>query len=135
MHTKILTIALLVLSGCAPTTPTGPAVPLLPAHVEAGASAIVASGLPRPTKLEQNSSDIVAAEIQLPAVPTTAIEGTAQAAVLAMRNAIYVMPEAAPDWSYKVVVFGPSPGPGLVHLIGTARFSGQGGLSWSEGGS
>jgi hypothetical protein len=61
------------------------------------------------------------------------MEQLASNALMAVRNAIYVMPGADKDWYYRVTLYGPPPGPDLVSVIGTARFSGSG-IKWEAGG-
>ncbi len=109
--------------------------PLTQAHIDAAMDAIRAAGLPLPESIELTDSGYVTVMLQLDEIPSAASwEAFATDYTLAVRNAIYVMSDASDQWNYRVSIHGPSPGPGLVSIIGTARMSHyDGSISWKKG--
>jgi len=116
----------------APQPEPPPPASLTDAHIRAAQMAVVGYGFPVPS-LRQNSINI-RAEVQLTEQPPHDIEKYAKAAVLAMRNAVYVMPGSDHDWwIYKLTIYGPPPGPGFVQVIGVAIITPSGDISWKFG--
>jgi len=116
----------------APAPEPKPRPTLTEEHIRAAQLAIVEYGFPVPS-LRQNSINI-RAEVQLTEQPPHDIEEFAKAAVLAMRNAVYMMPGSDHDWwIYKLTIYGPPPGPGFVQVIGVAIITPNGDISWKFG--
>ena len=109
-------------------------VPFTDAQQAAAREAIIGSGFNPPSEVGLNEQGYVYAVVNIASNPAAAIAEPAKRAVLAMRNAVYVLPGADKDWPYKLRLMGPSPGPGLASVIGTARFSSDGGASWNPEG-
>lgn len=131
MIKRLGTIITLIAAGCGGGTPAPKAAFSSQHHDTARA---VVAGLPGVKSAEVSMGDTgyVAAVVEVDPAIVTSPETFARDAVLAMRNAVYVMPGASPDWAYRVSVNGPSPGPGLVNRYGSARLSGSG-LQWKPG--
>jgi hypothetical protein len=104
---------------------------LTDAHIRAAQMVIADNGFPVPSL--RLSVTHVRAEVQLTEQPPYDIDEYAKAAVLAMRNALYVMHDANPDWFYSLTIYGPSPGPGLIQVIGNAKMRPTGALQWTFG--
>lgn len=116
------------------STPEAPPLPFTPTHVEIAYDALAASqtSAVTPKSIELNDSGFVAITYEMDELPAMGAEAFAQDALLAVRNALYVLPDTDKDWMYRVSIHGPSPGPGLVRIIGTMRFRG-GGFDWRPG--
>jgi hypothetical protein len=115
----------------APQPEPPPPASLTDAHIRAAQMVIAEHGFPVPSL--RLSVTHVRAEVQLTEQPPLDIDDYAKAAVLAMRNALYVMHDADPDWFYSLTIYGPSPGPGLIQVIGNAKMKPTGPLQWTFG--
>jgi len=122
-----------VLSGCIEHTEK-PVIPFTEDHKAAAIEAIRGAGFNVPSEVGLNEHGYIFARVDMPSAPTASVGAYAEKAVLAMRNAVYVLPGADKNWPYKLSIFGPSPGPDLVIVVGTARFSTYEGTSWKPGG-
>lgn len=109
-------------------------IPFTEQHKAAAIEAIRAAGFNTPSEIGLNDQGYIFARVNMASPPTASVGAYAEKAVLAMRNAVYVLPGADKNWPYKLSIYGPSPGPDLVLVVGTARFSSYEGTSWKPGG-
>jgi hypothetical protein len=114
-----------------------PAYVLTRYHREAALKALVKAGFPRPKYLELEHG-LVGAQVIVEAKLLEKFayqpEVAARTALLALRNAIYIDPEADPEWSYMLVLNGPNPGPDLELVYGAYFMDGlTGKVSWEDG--
>lgn len=109
---------------------------LTEAHINAALDALRAKDSLLPDSIELSDTGYVAITYNMSTGFSVGAESFATETLLIVRNAIYVMPDADKEWNYRLTIFGPSPGPGLVSVIGTARFASDGfdGIKWTPGG-
>jgi surface antigen len=105
---------------------------------QAIASALAVAGLPAPKTIEVTDSKRLVAtfEIDDAAITQMAIAGVTSPKEFATKAVIIVRNTELPfDLvnDYRVTMNGPSPGPGLVHRYGSARFSEGSSVSWEPG--
>lgn len=105
--------------------------PTLSAEHEASVRAALAKQkLPEPDSIEMSGNWLVA-KFQMQDEPTEArVRAFAEKALLAIRNDLYGKNVAR---HYRVTIYGPSPGPGMVNQYGSARLAEGGKVEWKSG--
>lgn len=121
-----------------PPPPPEPTLQFTVNHEDIAVSALRDKGFPRPRFIGFDGNDVNAI-IEIAEKDLERLGGSprdvAQAALLAIRNAIYVLPDSDPEWGYGVMLLGESPGPDLVLIRGTIAMTGStGSLQWVSAG-
>lgn len=121
-----------------PLPPTSPQYTFTTHHRQAAIQALQANRLPRPKFIELEVDSVIS-QIEVTDELLSKLNlhpmQVGEQAVLAIRNAIYVMPDSDPEWNYIVKVNGPSPGPDLERVFGAIFLNGTNGtLRWADNG-
>jgi len=126
-----LLTASVLLASCAPAQEPTELTQELRAEI---VSSLTSENFPEPVEIEMSDSGWLAVKMK---VNTSAdLMGAtpkryAETALLTVRNNLY---EKGIEENIRLSLYGPSPGPGLVSILGTARMTRTGGLSWKDGG-